>query len=99
MSQQRTDQQPDNTEAIANLKRLRAIADEQAKPEFVAAIDAALKALGEERDQGDKADGLKLGMTQADILNDLASRVRSTTLSPSERTRHAHALVRMSGGR
>lgn len=99
MSEVRTnDKQQDNEQVISNLKILRQLSVEQDRPQFVSAIDAALKALGDDEQKEDKGDGLRLSGTASEMLEELSARVRNTTLSASERTRHAHALVRLHGG-
>lgn len=99
MTEQRTNDQNSNQEAITNLKRLREIAADQQKDSFVQAIDAALKALGDD-DQGEnKDDGLRLSGSASNQLIQLAQQVRDTTLTPTQRTAAASRLVRMGGGR
>lgn len=99
MEQNRYSDQSNNEQTISDLKELRSIASEQNKSQFVRAIDVALKALGDDQEQEDKQDGLKLSGSPADQLIQLSQQVRNTTLTPSQRTAAAHRLVRLSGGR
>lgn len=89
-----------NDQHVKALQRLLSIVDEQGKTEYAEALQAGIKALQDSPDQNqeDKSDGLRLSGSASDQLLQLAAQVRSTTLTPTQRTAAAARLVRMGKG-
>lgn len=95
----RNNEQNSNRETLTNLKRLREIASQQNREDFVSALNKAIEALSGDEQGEDKSDGLRLSSSASDVLDNLSQQVRNTTLSPSQRTAAAQKLVRFGGGR
>lgn len=89
-----------NNDHVKTLQRLLDIVDSQGKTtEYADALKAAIRALQDQPDKADQDSGLKLTDDASSQLLALAAQVRSTTLSPSQRTAAARQLIRFGGGR
>lgn len=96
----KSNEQSNNEQHIKVLQRLLSIVDEQGRSEYAEPLKAAIQALEEQPEKSDEqGNGLKLSGSPSDQLLQMAAAVRSTSLSPSQRTAAAHQLVRLSGGR
>lgn len=88
-----------NEQHVKALQRLLDIVNSQGKTtEFSPALEAAIEALQKDA-PADQDSGLKLADDVSNQLLAMAAQVRSTTLSPSQRTAAATKLVRLGGGK